>query len=166
MIVDATDCPIEEPHKDVQKLWYSNKTKQHSIKYEVGVNLLTGVICWLAGGFSGRMHDLTMSRSSGLFDILLPGELILADKGYIGEPTVFTTPMRQPPTLEDWNSNYELGIFRVLVENVNGRLKAFACLRTPWRHDLFLHPIVFDVIANLVNFDMILHPLRNDVHVI
>jgi putative transposase len=121
------------------------------------VSIATGFIVWVAGGYPGSYHDLSVSRLSGLFEALLEGELVLADKGYIGEPAV-VTPMRQPETDDEWDTNHELSSIRILVEHVNGRLKVFKCLTTPWRHELQLHAVVFHLICNIMNLEFTFHP--------
>lgn len=158
IILDATECPIERPSDyETQKMYYSGKSKTHCVKYEVGIHYTEGFLVWISGSRPGSVHDLQVTRESGLLDMLLPNELILADKGYIGED-LFLTPIRQPESEEEWFVNAELSRVRILIEHVIGRLKVFRCLREPWRHDLHLHAVVFDVICNLVNLDFLAAP--------
>jgi len=161
LIVDATECPIERPSDyETQREYYSGKKKKHTVKYELGIQIETGLICWLAGGVPGRVHDLQVSRQFGLFDMLLPGELLLADKGYIGED-LFLTPMRQPEDEAEWDTNRDLSSVRDLVENVIGRVKVFQCTQQKWRHEIDLHLVMFEVVCNLANLEMMLHPMRS-----
>lgn len=159
VIIDATECEIERPGDARQKLFYSGKDKRHTLKYELGVEVTSGFIVWLFGGAPGHMHDLDISRTSGILNHLLPGELILADKGYIGVDR-FLTPVRQPVTDAQWVINSFISKKRVLVENVIGRVKVFHCLVQPWRNDLALHPIVMDVLCNLTNLEFLSAPPR------
>ena len=159
-ILDATECPIERPADyETQKNYYSGKKKKHTLKYEVVVSIVTGFFVRVTGGFPGSMHDFTMSILSGLFEDLLPGELVLADKGYIGDESI-VTPVRRPATDDEWETNRALSSVRELVEHSIGRLKVFKCLTTPWRHDLTLHPIVFMLICNIMNLEFTFHPPR------
>lgn len=161
VVVDATECRIDRPQDNAtQKEYYSGKDKCHTIKYELGIDIVRGFIVWLYGGVPGHVHDLEMSRASGIFDRLLPGELLLADKGYIGVD-LYLTPMRQPVEASQWFVNSFLSKIRVLVENVIGRVKVFSCLRQPWRNDLSLHPIVMDVLCNLINLEFESAPPRS-----
>lgn len=160
MALDATECPIVRPLDwNTQHEYYSGKKKKHTIKYEVRVTLSTGRIVWMTGGLPGSVHDITMARNSGILNQLLPGELILADKEYIGED-YFVTPFKNPSTNEEWTWNHFIHTTRVIVENIYSRIKAFGCLKQQWRHELTLHPIVFSVICNIVNIELYLHPLR------
>jgi hypothetical protein len=70
LILDGTDCPIARPAQDVQREFYTGKTKKHCIKYEVGVHPHTGALVWVGGPFPGRTHDITMTRQSGLLNYI------------------------------------------------------------------------------------------------
>jgi hypothetical protein len=90
MVIDTTICPIERPgNSDIQQIFYSGKHKLHGVKYEIGVNIRTGVICWIAVA-PGSMHDLTIARQSNVFNHIPPGKKSLGDKAYIGEDKVIT----------------------------------------------------------------------------
>jgi len=78
IIVDGTECPIQRPHQHDYVYFYSGKNKQYSIKYEVGIYPLNGLIVWMAGGVGGSVHDLTMLRESSLLTLLRHNEFILA----------------------------------------------------------------------------------------
>ena len=119
-----------------------------------------GQILWVAGGVPGSVHDLTLFRSSGLLDLLLPGERVCADKGYVGGPDCLLVPFKGAICARKEIFNRFLSQFRTLIENVNARFKYFACLRVPWRHDLQLHSVVFHLIANIVNVDCLHRPVR------
>jgi len=156
LVLDATECPIERPADNaVQRLHYSGKSKQHALKYELGVHIVRGFIAWLYGSKPGSVHDIEVTRAGGLLRKLLPGELILADKGYVGEDLLLT-PIRQPVDENEWNVNRELSSVRIIVEHTIGRIKFFRSMSEPWRHELFFHHFVFRVICNLVNVDMML----------
>ncbi len=61
MTLDVTECFIERPLNNIiQRLYYSGKTRKHTIKYEIGIQLQTGKIVWLSGGVPGSVHDLTI----------------------------------------------------------------------------------------------------------
>jgi len=57
-----------------------------------------------------------------------------------------------------WNDY--LNSVRAVVENAIGRVKVFKCLSERWRHGERVHKIVFTIIANIVNLDVMLHPIR------
>lgn len=156
LIVDTTECPVRRPADPVaQGVWYSGKHKEHTIKYEVGVSLVSGEICWWAGGVPGCSHDIKVNKTMGLLDHLNDDEYLLGDKGYSGPK--YVTPIRgKAENLSEkqkaWNSF--LGKSRVLVENVFARFKNFAVLRHKWRNNLALHPYVFSLLAQIVNVEI------------
>ena len=138
-------------------MFYSGKKKQHTLKYEIGISIHTGLIVWLGGGVSGSTHDLTIAK-----DQLLQthsDKIFIGDKGYVGHEQILT-PFKSPKTETEelWNSIFSK--VRVSVEHVYGRIKIFQCLNVPWRHNILYHPIVFHVITNLVNFDLIFYPIK------
>src|SRR4051794_35737324 len=105
MALDGTECPIQRPLDwETQFNYYSGKKGCHTIKYEVRVCISNGRLVWLAGGVPGRVHDISLARNSGILNQLQPGELILADKGYVGDDS-FITPFKNPQTDEEWEWN-------------------------------------------------------------
>src|SRR4051812_31917762 len=112
LVLDATECEIQRPSDYVtQKRFYSGKSKMHSVKYELGVQIVSGLICWLAGGCPGSVHDYTVTKNNGLLSCLLPGELVLADKGYVGDASI-VTPVRSPANDTEWDTNVALSSVR------------------------------------------------------
>jgi hypothetical protein len=67
-------------------------------------------------GPDGRVHDLTLTRNSGLLQLLNPEEVILADLGYIKEQIL--TPHKNPRNEQENEENCEINKRRVVVENV------------------------------------------------
>jgi hypothetical protein len=156
--IDSTDCPIERPASLIQRLFYSGKSKIHCVKYEVGVDVVDGLIVWLYGCVPGSYHDLTITRMSGIAQHLLPGEFLFGDKAYT-DPC-FISPVRGLPehlTVDQKTYNLVHSSIRVKVENTFARVKNFKIMSCPFRNDLTLHPIVFYVICNLVNVDIFLN---------
>lgn len=158
---DATECPIKSPlDYDTQLNYFSGKEKQHTIKYEIATEINTGQIVWLTGGYPGSIHDITITRLSSILQHLFPGEILIADKGYIGEGDHILTPFRKPTTDYEQYINSEIYRRRIIVENTIGRIKKFGCLQQSWRQDLSLHEVAFRVICNIVNIDIGIRPLR------
>jgi hypothetical protein len=134
---DVTECCIKQPMDFwLQQLCYSGKMKQHTVKYEMAVNIHNGSIVWLAGPFHGSIHDVDMTRSLGILNHLLLHERLLGDKGYIGEGDHRITPFQQPQTEEERAFNREVYRYRIIVENTYLRLKTFNCLKHSWRQDI------------------------------
>jgi hypothetical protein len=133
MIVDATECPIQRPCSKIQEVFYSGKKKKHTMKYEIGISIQTGLIVWLGGGVSGAVHDMTIAKDGLLQQY--PDKLFISDKGYFGNEQ-FITPFKSPSTEAEQLWNSILRSLRVSVEHTYGRIKIFHCLNTPWRHNI------------------------------
>ena len=111
----------------------------------------------MGSGVSRAVHDLTIAKNGLLQQY--PNKLFIGDKGYFGNEqfiTLFKSPLTEVEKL--WNSI--LGSLRVSVEHTYGRIKIFHCLNTSWRHNILYHPIVFQVITNAVNFDLLFYPIK------
>ena len=159
MVVDVTECPLQRPSNFYfQREVYSGRTHQHSLKYEVGVELTTGLYVWFQGAYPGSWNDLTIARSSGLLTKLKPGELLLADKIYVGEPQIIT-PFKEPKSEIEEKINSILYSHRIIVENSLSRIKTFNCTQQKWRHSPFFHSKVFKVLINILNIDLYFGPL-------
>ena len=163
MVVDVTECPLEHPSNfDFQRVIYSGRYHQHSLKYEVGVELNSGLFVWFQGAYPGSWNDLTIIRSSGLLELLEVGELILADKIYVGEPQIIT-PFKAPKDEIEREMNSIIYSYRIIVENSLSRIKTFNSTRTKWRHSPFLHSKVFKVLVNILNIDLQFRPIQKNI---
>ena len=50
--VDCTDCKIREPGpyaRKASKVWFSFKFKGPGLRYEIGINILSGLMVWVGG---------------------------------------------------------------------------------------------------------------------
>ena len=147
--VDGTDCQIFEQTPFDGK-WCSHKFKGPGLRYEVAICIVTGHMVWIFGGFPCGSHpDLKIFRS-GLAHILEPGEKVIADGGYKGEPGIWAKGHDQ---LSKRARKVE-GKIRARHETVNARLKNFCVLSTRFRHTLNLHAHCFYAVANLVQLAM------------
>ena len=141
--VDGTDCPIPEPSPFSRK-WYSHKFHGPGVRYEVGVCIQTGWIVWVNGPFPcGEWPDLKICNQWLVYE-LGPGEKYLADRGYAGGWRSET-----PNGLNDYDQRIKEAA-RARNESVNGLLKTFKILDTPFRSpDLAKHYSVFMAVANI-----------------
>lgn len=86
----------------------------------------------------------------------------LADGTYRSKSNLLITPPRPYASL----SLEERVLYRflakrhVLIENLFARLKGFQCLKSTWRHSLFLHHCVFRVCLNAITINLKWHPLQ------
>ena len=123
------------------------------------------------------MHDITLTKNSGLLDAVPLGEKGLADKGYEGlDPATFLVMLKASKvghgefsnvpsfTMQEHEYNRALSSQRIEIERVNGRLKRFAVLEDFRMRDRLFHRVVFTVLCNVVNIWMELAPMRRHVH--
>ena len=139
MTIDGVDCPIREP-VPFSKIWYSKKFNGAGLRYEVGVCIQTGDICWINGPFKpGRWNDLSIFRRD-LRQRLIPGERVETDAGYQGEPACRNKHEIMNPADLRAKDNA-----RAREENIHADIKIFDCLERagPWRHDRHLHKFAF-----------------------
>jgi hypothetical protein len=142
----------------VQWLYYSGKKKRHTIKYEVAVHVRTGRIIWISGPVPGSVHDSTLLQHAGLCSQLLTHELIIGDKGYVGNLRVIT-PFKSPTTGFEQIFNNYISKLRIIAEHTFQRIKNFHILKTPWNGDVNLHPFIFYTICKIVAIDVIFKPV-------
>ena len=77
--------------------------------------------------------------------MLLPGEKIIADKGYIGYPDKIITPINEYST--HFNKEHKLIMTR--HEHVNKRIKDFMSMKSTWRHGWKSHVLAFYAVVTL-----------------
>ena len=140
LTVDGTDFRMLEP-SPFWTGWYSHKFNGPGLRYEVGLNIQNGWICWTKGPFApGKWPDINIFRG-WLKKELEKGEMVEADAGYRGDFRV-SCP-------SDWRNNKENSMKRAARarhETVNRRLKQFNCLKN-FRHGKELHAYCFNSIA-------------------
>ena len=139
MSVDGTDCPIYEP-SPWNKKWYSHKFTSAGLRYEIGVGLQSGNICWVNGPFpAGSWPDLKIFKSK-LVNRLGPNEKVEADCGYRHHKC------RMPGEFVSL-SDKRAKKARARHETVNARLRQFGCLSQNFRHELWKHQICFEAVV-------------------
>lgn len=152
--VDGTDFRIAMGYC---KPFWSYKFKRSGLRYEVGLCIKTGDICWWSGPYApGTWTDLTIFQDS-LQLMLEPGERCETDRGYQGSaPTHVKCPgvlWADPDTAEVQQR------VRSRQETVNERFKNWAILSTPYRHNLLEHQTVFGAIVVLTQLSFAANPL-------
>jgi len=163
LVIDGTECPINRPsNNETQRLYYSGKKKQHTIKYIVGCDINTGKILFVDGSYPGSYHDMKIATLSQITDKLPSNEYILADKAYIGDQNIIVPFKRNDIVMDEQVFiNSFINQVRVIIENVYGRMKAWKCLVMDWRHDLDIHNYAFKFICGAINLDFKYHPIRS-----
>lgn len=137
MIIDCTDVEIATPGSmDLQKQTYSTYRSMHSFKILLGV-APNATITYCSPLYPGSASDKAIVAKSGILETFKPGDLILADKGFlISDIVPEGVSVNIPPFLNHGRltkSEIKLtkGIAqnRIHVERANARLKGFRILR-------------------------------------
>ena len=81
-IIDCFEVFIERPSniRARAETWSSYK-HHNTVKFLIGITP-QGVICFLSRSWGGRSSDKHITENSGFLDLILPGDLILADRGF------------------------------------------------------------------------------------
>lgn len=142
--IDGTDVPIEEP-KPFSTSWYSHKFCGPGLRYELGVSIKSGNICWVNGPFPCGSHPDDKIFRLGLLAHLGKGNCVVADRGY-KHPKCVTPDTRLLDT--DDSEKYKQILAR--HETVNRLLKRFLILSHRFRHSIHKHRVCFMAVVNIV----------------
>uniref|UniRef100_A0A671SGA3 THAP-type domain-containing protein n=1 Tax=Sinocyclocheilus anshuiensis TaxID=1608454 RepID=A0A671SGA3_9TELE len=81
-IVDCFDVFIERPSNlQARAQTFSSYKHSHTLKYLISITP-QGVISFISKGWGGRTSDKRITENCGFLDKLLPGDLVLADRGF------------------------------------------------------------------------------------
>ena len=133
VIIDCFEIFIERPTslKPRAQTW-SNYKQHNTVKFLIGV-APQGVISFISKGWGGRVSDVHLTENCGLLENMLPGDLILADRGFTIQESAgmycaqvklppFTKGKRQLSQLEV-DTSRQLSSVRIHVERVIGVLR-------------------------------------------
>ena len=82
MIIDCFEVFIERPSNLLARASTWSSYKHHNtIKPLIGITP-QGVISFLSDAWGGRVSDKYLTEHSGILDKLLPGNVVLADRGF------------------------------------------------------------------------------------
>lgn len=83
VIIDCFEIFIETPsHMSIAAQCWSNYKHHHTVKYLIAITC-QGTICFISEAWGGRTSDKHLTCNSKFFDNILPGDLILADRGFL-----------------------------------------------------------------------------------
>ena len=159
VIVDSFEQPVQRPQDpSEQKRYYSGKKKRHTLKSQIAVDAQTGYIVEVSDSVPGPTADITLLRDSGLLE-RLPEEMgIGGDLAYLALPGLRANgfaprrkPRGKPRPDQDIIYNRVFAHFRIIVEQVIGRLRRFQSLSQPDRHHRLDHSARTTAVAGLVN---------------
>ena len=133
VIIDCIEIFIEQATNLLARsqMW-SNYKSHNTIKYLIGVTL-QGTISFVSSAWGGKASDKHITQECGLLRLLLPGDLVLADRGFniyelVGMQQVesklpsFTQGKLQLSAKEVHDSR-ELAVVRIHVERLIGVIK-------------------------------------------
>ena len=161
VVMDVTETPIERP-KRRQRQFYSGKKKRHTLKSQLVIDRATGrIICTFFG--KGRRHDFKLFQASGVH--FHQETESLQDKGYQGIQKLHANihansrlPKKKPRggklSAADKAYNRELAQERVVIEQVNRRLKIFKILSERYRNRRRRFGLRCNLIAALYNYEL------------
>lgn len=150
--IDTFCVRIQKPSQ-LQSLYYCSTHNHHSLKFELVINIISHMICWVGGGVGGRQTDLEIARNC-IVGYLLSGERLWADKIY-SDRRYFLTPIKGFRDDNHWNQVHSRLRFQ-RIERVNGVLKSWGILSGRWRGDHTELLQVVTVLSNLYNFSLLM----------
>lgn len=161
VVIDSFEQKVQRP-KAVEERdgWYSHKKRTHTTKSQVAVDEETGRIVDVSDSVTGRTHDLTLLKQSGLLGRLPAGIGGLGDLGYQGIRDLHTNsacPRKKPwgkdkpRPPEDIAYNRAFSQRRIVVENSINRLRRYQALSQADRQHRRQHTARVCAVAGLVN---------------
>ena len=130
IIIDCFEIFCERPtNLTARAQTWSNYKHHNTIKYLIGI-APQGVITFISNGWGGRVSDVYLTENCGIVSKLIPGDVILADRGFTVQDTVgmycaevkipaFTRGKKQLSKLEV-DTSCQLARLRIHVEHVIG----------------------------------------------
>ena len=121
------------------KQFYTYNFKKMGLRYEVGLNIITGFIFWWHGPLPPGLMNDNMICEGDHEKFLDRGEQVEADLGYTpSAPTYVNCPVYEIPSRVEMIAR---GCLR--HETYNRRFNNWNILKAPYRHDILNHQILF-----------------------
>jgi len=140
-----------------QRAYYSGKKKRHTLKTQVIVTP-TGTILIVKIG-KGKTHDFKLFKQSKEAK-RVSGKVVLADSGYQGITKICknaVTPYKRkkntPVTLEQKQANNNLSSKRIIIEQINAKIKTFKITKYPYRNRRKRFGLRMNLICGIINLD-------------
>ncbi|CAC5403235.1 unnamed protein product [Mytilus coruscus] len=82
IIIDCFEVFIDRPSNLLaQAETWSNYKHHNTVKYLIGITP-QGAVSYLSNGYGGRVSDKHLTEDCGMLQKLLPGDIVLADRGF------------------------------------------------------------------------------------
>ena len=132
-IIDCFEVFIEKPSDlRARAQTYSQYKHHNTMKYLIGITP-QGVVSFISKGWGGRTSDKHITEHSGFLENLMPGDVVLADRGFLVQDSVnlynaelkipaFTRGKKQLDPL-DIEATRGLAAVRIHVERVIGLVR-------------------------------------------
>ena len=133
IIIDCFEVFIERPSRlKARAQTWSNYKQHNTVKFLIGV-APQGVISFISKGWGGRVSDVHLTQNCGLLENMLPGDLILADRGFTIQESagMYCAQVKVPPFTKgkrqlnqvEVETSRQLSSVRIHVERVIGALR-------------------------------------------
>ncbi|XP_065889366.1 uncharacterized protein [Dysidea avara] len=133
VIIDCFEIFIERPTSlPARAQTWSNYKHLNTVKYLIGITP-QGSIAFISQGWGGRTSDVHITENSGLLSKLLPGDVVLADRGFIIQESIglYCAEVKLPPftrgkkqlTKVEVDAARRLSRVRIHVERVIGMVR-------------------------------------------
>ncbi|XP_064455579.1 uncharacterized protein LOC135372806 [Ornithodoros turicata] len=164
-IIDCTEVPVSRPFNlsTQQEVW-SNYKQGSTLKFLVCVNT-HGAITFVSPVYGGRISDKEITLQSGFLGMLLPGDQILADRGFLLHEEFFLrdvqlitpafTKGRTQLLHNEVESSRRISSSRIIVERAIGHIKKWRILTNTVPYHLVQDfDNILSVVAGLTNFSL------------
>ena len=133
IIIDCFEVFCERPTALMARAQTWSNYKQHNtVKFLIGI-APQGVVSFISKGWGGRVSDVHLTENCGLLQNLLPGDLVLADRGFTVQESVgmYCAEVKIPPFTRgkkqlskfEIDTSRQLSHVRIHVERVIGVIR-------------------------------------------
>lgn len=168
--LDCTEVFIGRPRNlELQALTWSDYKKHNTIKFLVAI-APNGMITFISKAWGGRASDVHITRESGFLDLLDPGDIILADRGFTIKEDLLLKQAKleiPPPSKgreqqepQEVKKTKKIANARIHVERAIGRMKWFGILKETL--PITLIPLADDIITVCAALVNLLPPLVSE----